>query len=225
MALCTVDDIKSFLNITGTAQDALLQICLDSASQSIRDYLDSAIEQSSYTHFFDGTGLRSIVLRQRPVITVSSVYLDASGYYGQAPGGFPVNTLLVSGVDYVLTYDDAGSSGVSRSGILKRIGTGDLNLYTAFNTLAAGNRGSAWTRGTGTIKVVYTAGWPTVPPSIKLACISLSSLIYTNRSRAGLQVSSESLGSYSYSLSGSGGGAPEMGSVRQLLAAYREIRL
>lgn len=230
MSLCSIDDIKAFLNISDGSSDSLLTMCRDSAERGIKDYLDSNLESATYTHYFDGNGLRDVVLRQRPVTSVTSVHLDQTGYYGQSSDPFPSTTLLEAGRDYALVYDDSGTtSNISRSGLLRRIGPGDSNFYSPFNsnTLSAGTRGATWTRGLGNIKVTYVAGWTTVPPAIKQACINLSSLIYLNRAKAGLQVSSESLGSYSYSLlaGGAGGNAPELASARQLLAAYREVRI
>jgi len=230
MSLCTVSDIRAFLNIQSDDANPVLDICRESAERSIKDYLDSNIESATYTHYFDGTALRDIVLRQRPVTSIVSVYIDQTGYYGQSSDPFPATTLLEAGRDYALVLDDSGTTAnISRSGLLRRIGPGDANFYSPFNsnTLSAGTRGATWMRGLGNVKVTYVAGWPTVPAAIRQACISLASLTYNNRAKAGLQVSSESLGSYSYSLlaGGAGGMSPELMTARQLLAAYREVRI
>ncbi len=225
MALCTLAEVKLPLGIAVSTYDSLLQMCLDTADQSIRDYCKKNFEQTSYTHYYDGHALQDLTLRQRPVISVTSVYLDQKGGYGQGPGAFGASTLLSPGSDYLLVIDDK-TGNYSQSGILRRTNLGSSSSLplTWSGTLSGGSNTAFWPRGSGNIKVVYVAGYATVPAPVKHACAFLAGRLYLGAGKQGQLASSESLGSYSYSLMNDHGGKyPELATMRQLLSPYREV--
>ena len=233
MALSTLAAFKIHLSRTpGAASDDLtLQQMLDAADKAVKTYCGRDFESATYTEFYSGTGRRDLVLRQRPVTSVTSVHLDPDGYYGDGPGAFASTTLLTAGIDYVLIKDD-GTSG--KSGLIRRLGGlasttgGEVGWYPPVGrrgTLAAEYK-PVWPFGDGNIKVVYVAGYAAtaIPLDLVQAVHNLAAFMLLIAKRGGMVPQSESLGSYSYSLAlHSLGTAPELGTSRQLLSRYREL--
>lgn len=230
MALVGIDEFKTWLGITSTSEDAQLQMFLDGASAAVTEYTGMDFTTRTYpTASDDGSGDNGIycgnwhdriILRQGPVTSVTSVHLDGSANFATNPSGaFATATLLVEGTDYVVEWDGClpgTSTKCCRSRFLRKIG-GVWPGITAFTAGAViGQAGMA----RGNIKVVYTAGYSTLPISIKTAILQLATAV-RHDSDKGNQVQSESLGGYSYSLlSGAAGKWPELGSTRQLLAKW-----
>lgn len=223
MALASLYRLKIALGITNSVYDELANNCLDVASTAVKNYLHREIELGTYTHYFDGDGSNVLLLRQRPVVSITSVNSDLAGFYGQNAAGFGVGTSLVAGVDFALKIDDPTGS-KSESGILLRTGTASVTQWSAmfYGTLLAGARGTPWLRGYGNIRVVYVAGYSQVPDPIAQATVQVASEMYLAASRGGHLPSSENLGDYSYSLGSDGEGRPSLTIVKGLLAPYKE---
>ena len=119
-----------------------------------------------FTEFYKGTGNRELLLRQRPVQSVASVYLDHGGYFGEASDAFAAATLLTEGEDFVL---DLNQAGLSASGILYRIG-GD---WPAILSTPGGQLTGIQQSSLGNIKVTYTAGFTRIPWDLQDAVIQL----------------------------------------------------
>lgn len=229
MALCTLADVKIPLNITGSALDTQLQFCLDSADKAIKDYLHRNIESATYTHYFDGPGHMDLLLRERPVTSITSVFIDRTGYYGQGQNAFAANTQLTSGVDYMLVKDSREGDW-SDSGILRRCYGGSASQWGfAFQgTLMTGFRPISWPRGLGNIKVVYVAGYATVPTPLRTACAFYAGYLYRTGEKQGEQFLEERLAEYSYELMNSTANYkkhPELGRMRQMLARYKDVQI
>lgn len=233
MALTTTATVKTLLGITGTAEDSKLDLLVNYADAAIKRYLGRDIESTSYPGaatngrgdggYYSGNGSRWLVLRQRPVTTLTSIYLDATGRWGQNPdGSFASATLLVAGTDYALDYDGyLGSAAASHSGLVQRIG----GVWPQSHWYAAGRLLADPQPAQGNIKVAYTAGFSSVPADIAQAAALLVAF-WRNIEPRGQALQSESLGAYSYSLASAGeGGAGLPKDVRRLLAPYREIRI
>lgn len=70
--LTTLDSVKTFLGITGTTDDDLLNSLIGSASEFVKSYTWRDLEATDYTHFFDWKAEREFILRQYPVNTLTS---------------------------------------------------------------------------------------------------------------------------------------------------------
>lgn len=155
MALTTVALVKARLGIPSgnTAQDALLTDIVAETDAQLKAYLRQNIEQATYTEYYSGTGGNVLILRQRPVQSITSIHVDTDGYYGFGDSPFATADLLVAGVDY--TLDWVSTTAYSLTGFVRRIGAvwpamgQDTNLL---NSVAV--------RGLGNIKVVYVGGYP-----------------------------------------------------------------
>lgn len=220
----TLSTLKALLGVRGVSRDAQYTALLESASAFMEEYCGRKFSKATYTEFYSGTGQKVLALRQRPVWSVTSVRLDHNGFYGTSEDAFDASSLLTSGVDYALDQDLATVSGqpVSRSGILVRLNT----------VWAEGNRTYMPGRVTpvagpafGNIKVVYVAGYETLPYDLQAALVMLVSLFQKNVA-AGQPMMKETIGDYSYEvLSGRylEETHPVFGSLDKILNRYKEV--
>lgn len=202
-----------------------LGVLIDSASALIKRYCKRDLEQATYTEYYSGDGQQDILLLQWPVSSVAHVYFDQNGYWGQGSGAFGAATELTQGTQWALIQED--SSG-SRRGMIRKLGSANSAFIGYYpENFWSGKLGArrlpSWPVGNGNLKIVYTAGYATIPDDLQLACDMMTMFLIRNVP-SGAPLTSESLGAYSYSV-GSGliGSHPELGSVKQLLSPYREM--
>lgn len=218
MALTTAATIKTILGVSDTSLDAVLAVLIPQADEMIKGYLGREIEQATYTEYYSGTGSQALILNQTPVQSITSVNEDSGGYFGDGTDAFPVASLLVEGTDYVLRKDDATNTEVSKSGILYRIGKAWPRPYSRLR----GQLASAPGLGLGNIKVVYVAGWATVPADIQFAANKLVTSMLQSRSLQG-PLESESIEDYSYTIMGAEDQSKMLDSVKGSLSRYKKV--
>ena len=220
MTWTTKTTIKTLQGISDSSLDSVIDLLISQAEELVKGYLQREIEQASYTEYYSGTGTPVLVLNQSPVQSVTSVYIDPKGYYGDGTDAFPESSLLVSGTDYVLRKNNASATEVSDSGILYRLGT-DWNRP---QKTQRGQLASSPGIGKGNIKVAYIAGWETVPADIQFATNRLVTAMLESRNHAG-RIHSESIEDFSYTLSGSENEASLLDSTKGSLSRYRKVVL
>jgi len=218
MALTTAATIKTLMGVSDTSLDDVLAVLIPQADEMIKGYLQREIEQATYTEYYSGSGNQVIVLNQTPVQSITSVSEDSDGYFGDGTDAFPAASLLVEGTDYVLRKDDATATEVSKSGILYRIGKAWPRPYSRLR----GQLASAPGLGLGNIKVVYVAGWATVPADIQFAANKLVTSMLQSRSLQG-PLESESIEDYSYTIAGAEDQSKMLDSVKGSLSRYKRI--
>lgn len=240
MALANISEIKTLLGITGTTEDAKLTVMVAAASASIQNYCGRNFESTVYgtgntsaysaggdSGYYSGDNSRDLILRQRPVTTVTSVYQDETGRFGDNPdGAFASSTLLVAGTDYVLMWDGqlpSVSTRCSYSGILRKL----TGVWPASWKYSAGTINPQIMNSTGNIKVTYTAGYTTVPADISYAVALVVAQMRRTAPFGGESLTSEHFESYGYTLGGGKGGSQssviKLGEVASILNRYREI--
>lgn len=233
MALLSYTDFKILADISGTAEDAKLALLEPMVDSAVKDFLDRDIEVTTYpgaatsgqgdSGYYSGNGSRYLTVRQYPIRTVTTIHEDASGRWGQNPdGSFATANLLVAGTDYAVRWDGShGAAPASFCGIIERIGGHWTETrWRTRGTLLANEQQSQ-----GTIKIAYSGGYTTIPPAIKEAAYLLMAH-YRRIADKGGNVTSESLGSYSYALGGAAGkvsGLPA--EVVRLLLKYKRVSL
>jgi uncharacterized phiE125 gp8 family phage protein len=74
--LCTRDNVKSYLGLSGTAYDAVIDLLIPAASEAIEKFCGRRFGQASYTEYRDGEAADRVVLRERPVTLVTAVWDD-----------------------------------------------------------------------------------------------------------------------------------------------------
>ena len=168
MAILSTTQARGFLGkrslISDDDSDQLADL-IPIAQSLVERHIGYRIEQASYTDFYprvdaDGSiplsspqldsnaagkvffreGVGSVlVLDNLPVRSITSIYEDSNGYFGQVSGAFDASTLLVAGEDYFLITE---RTGFSQSGQVVR-------------------RSGSWSRSPGSIKATYSAGYTT----------------------------------------------------------------
>lgn len=252
--LCAAANVKLILGIASgdTSQDALLELLIDAATSAINDYVGYPLlepDADPQAEYYSGNGYPELVLRRRPVQSVTSVYVDGKAAWGQGTDPFPAATLLTAGTDYALVRDEQAGNSKSMAGLLRRLNSATgvgwpsgflMGGTQSGRTLANWGRGRAvWPVGEGNIKITYTAGYISltsttfpVPPSVQQAAANLAIWLKKNAPNGGIPVASESLGKYSVSFAAAASAAGnalaaagEFGSTRQLLSRYRDMAL
>ncbi len=207
------------------------QLALQTGASSWTAVSYTGVTSTSFTGCSGGTGTLATGYQVgNPV-----VWLDMQGYGGQAPNSFAqpstgTGAQLIFGQQYMVLPGQGGQT--SGAGVLRRVGVGGGNFgqggwwssygsgyASGVNKLAA-SRLPYWPIGSGNIKVAYSSGHYPVPFDLQNACEMLvAQLVRINPTGANL--SSESLGGYSYSVL-VGGENPELGEIRRTLASYRD---
>jgi hypothetical protein len=180
----------------------------------------TGLTATSFTGCSGGTGN----LFTGGTVGMPAVFWDPNGQYGFAPNAFAPNTQLVLGNQYAPTLDSGGVK--SNRGTLRRIaggtGAGFIGFYPEnfYSGKLGAYRMPVWPQGFGTFKAAYTAGYYPVPADLEYA-VSMLAAQMVRIMPNGANMSSESLGGYSYSVLNKSED-PELGEVRRTLARYRE---
>lgn len=193
----------------------------------------TAASGTQFTGCSGGTGTLSSTAGQNQVGS-PVVWVDFNGFGGTGPGTngnppFPDASIIGQGLSWMPRLDDPTLGRVSRQGVLQRIGgPGGIGwvgypVYGGYGSQGklSAYRNPCWSRGQGNIKVTYAAGYADVPDELTYAATALVAGMIRNQPK-GMDLQSESLGAYSYSVL-SGSQQPEIASVRQILSRYREI--
>lgn len=216
MALTSVAALKTHLGVSSTTEDAFLGQLLPAVESAFAKFTDRVLEKTTYTEYYSGRGTPVILLREYPVISVTSVHLDTGGYYGSVTDSFGAETLLVSGTDYALVKD--GRAGSAETGRLLRIG----NVWPVRYDVRPGLLSYATKPCPGCIKVVYLAGYNPIPLDVQLAIWQVCAQLRAGR-EYGRPYSAEHYEEYSYSLEAQAASAWKVGEPAQIIARYRRI--
>lgn len=151
-ALVTLDEAKNYLLEDPTAdidrtEDLIIRL-INGASVSAETYMNRKILSRSYTEDQDGSGTDTMQLKQYPIVSISSVCAD----YDRL---FP-SSLNIALTDIVIYHEE---------GKIVRAPSG-LNIYIDEETGKI-LKYSTFPRGKKNIRVVYSAGYATVPHDIK----------------------------------------------------------
>lgn len=98
--LTTLANVKQWINVGGSADDALLTRLVTAVSNFIQTWLNRQLNQAVYVETYDGPGGNRLMLSNYPVTAVASVTVD-----GQA---IPVSTIGASGISSGFTFDQYG---------------------------------------------------------------------------------------------------------------------
>jgi hypothetical protein len=160
----------------GTAYDATVTALIPQVQAEMERYCGcDSFDSATYTdQAYDGTGTKSLYLRNWPVTTLTSVKtLDGAG----------TSTTLAS-TEYRAAVGD------NSNGRLTRLS--GSSSYWPDNTPALSN-GPCWPVGSENILVTYTAGYSTIPGDLKLAAFCLLDTRLQERGIS-IEVASEGMG-------------------------------
>lgn len=167
--LCALADVKSYLGITSTTQDALITTLIGNASAFIERFCGRIFEQATYTETRNGNNASAIFCRQTPIISVTSVTIDGIAV-PEAPDA----------TSYGFVYDDH---------IVYLRGDAPMRLPGV-----PSSRGypRSFCRGVQNVVLVYEAGYATIPADLNQACVELIASKLAKRER--IDKKSETLG-------------------------------
>jgi len=160
-----------------------------------------------------------------------ALWSDSAGFYGDATDSFSDSRQHLNlGIDFALRRDDEDGT-ACKSGVIVRLaggstaGQGIADWYwgggTRKGTLTA-RMPPVWPKGYGNLKIVYAAGYATIPDDLALAVDQLAVWSWRTAPQGGMAVTSEGYEGYSYSLSQLTSD-PALGTTRQILTRYREL--
>jgi hypothetical protein len=165
-----LNDVKAYINpVLGTADDALLQTLLTAASIWIAKYLNRNLNAQTYSEARDGTGTSSMRLLNWPVASVTQVTVDGSKVkpaQNQTDSGYVFNaaTGIISLRPGIFGLGEYFSRGFQNVGFVYVAGYNTPGMYALGATVP---------------------GAPDLPPSLQMAAMQLSALLYRQRDRVG----------------------------------------
>lgn len=191
-------DVKTWLGIGYSSEDDFLDQAIAGVESAIRSHTGRYLSEQTLTEYYNGHGGEFLVLRQRPLTAVpTSVHVHSTGYGGHGDSAFPASTEWVNGSDYFPESTDADEH---NSGMLVAVH-------------------GVWPTGKRNIKVVYTAGYSTIPDDLKQATYQLIAAVRNGR-REGVIKGGETLGRYAYQLLAGGSAQSGVVTARNILAGY-----
>lgn len=210
MALATLAEVKAILGIASQSAvaDAQMEALLPAAESMILAYLDRQIEAADYTEYVNGTGIQTLLVRQYPIISIASIHMDRKREWG-------ADTL----VDPDTYYFAPGGA----YGQITRLSSGFWHdRWVQYQTDLTPQE----VPGQGNIKIVYRAGYETVPPVI-VAAVAFLVRTMVSASAQGAMMNSEGHDGYNYSLgpTSSGNAWSLDPTVANMLKPYRRLGL
>lgn len=76
-ALTTVAGVKTYMGVTGSGSDTLIETLVNNVSDQIERWCDRTFVASSYTEFIDARGTRTLAVANPPIATVDLVAFGA----------------------------------------------------------------------------------------------------------------------------------------------------
>lgn len=216
------------------------QALIDAAETLLLSYIGRPLISAERTEYYSAVpGQKMVRLRIWPCASVNTVHIDPQFEFGQNTS-VTDPLLLVKGQDYALVWNTTGDAS---QGLLEYFGlanggygwTGPYTPLTGYGLSPAARCANfGWPVGQGNIKVVYTAGFTTIPEDFKIAVAYQARWLQLNGGNAGSYMDSETLGQNSYTrgkfdtlpgmkVAGAVGIIQPM--VAQMVAKYRDIPL
>jgi len=97
--LVTLAQVKEYLGVSGSDDDALLTRLITSESQRINTYCDRHFRNKTYVEFYNGTGQRRLRLRNFPVTSVHHLAIGSKL-------AFTVNSTIATDIRVVVEVQD-----------------------------------------------------------------------------------------------------------------------
>lgn len=92
-ALVTLDDVKSFLGITGATQDTLLTLLINMVTEQIETRTNRRFKDTTYTQeLYSGIGVKTLVLKNFPITSTTVFKLEKNNAYNNTSDWEEVNS-------------------------------------------------------------------------------------------------------------------------------------
>lgn len=189
MAIATTAEYKTYAGISGTAQDAQLNVLLPAIQADIEQYTGRLFDTATFTEYLDGTGTAELMVKNPPIASITSIKIFRT--VNDTP-------TAVDSTLYTFNGDDSGIIKYQPSSFARRA------PYTFRDTDGAVfTTEPNWPEGFRNIQVVYVGGYgsspaaATMPLDLKLNFYKMVS-IELEQIGKDITLTSEDLGSYRY---------------------------
>ncbi len=142
--LVALADLKTFLGVTTTPLDVKLAAVKADIEAAVKNFCgrDLLVPSTPYTEYYDGDGSQQLIVNQRPVISVASIYVDPSCLFES--GSLVPNLNSGSPAELISSQ--------------RKLNSGIIELFSY-----------AFYRGRRSVKITYSAGYSTVPSDLQRA--------------------------------------------------------
>lgn len=79
--LLTLDDYKSYVQISGDSLDDALQVLADATEDIVQGYLRKSLKKTTFTELVNGSGRDTIILENYPILSVDKIERFVDGSY------------------------------------------------------------------------------------------------------------------------------------------------
>lgn len=80
--MLALTELKTYLNVTDSSKDTLLQSCIDAAIRELEDFCNRRLTEGSYIEYADGNNKTELYLRNTPINSITSIeYFDEYDTY------------------------------------------------------------------------------------------------------------------------------------------------
>lgn len=196
--LFSLDDYKTRFRVTGTAQDALIDVLRRSASAAIERVCNRVLEDdgTEVTEYHDGNLLPYLMVKRPPITSVTGIWIDPSRAFS--------TSTLVDPTGYFIT--DEGNP--MHAGVVEL-------MPDWLSSLAGWSADPSFGDGRQSVKITYRGGFTDIPADLREAAMLWA--FHMRSHNPG--VTSETIGSYSASYEQSSRGAVPR-EVQQLLVPF-----
>lgn len=77
IALVSLAEAKEYLKVTSAGDDAIISHLINAVSVWVQGYLKRDLVSQSRVEYYSGDGSNELILRCRPLISISSLYIDS----------------------------------------------------------------------------------------------------------------------------------------------------
>ena len=163
--LCTLEDLKTHLEIEGSDQDAFLSNLVLRATSFIETYCNRQLASREFTEHYSGDGTNSIMLPNTPITAITQIKDDKSGQ---------------ADFDYDDTDENDAFSYESWGKLL--LTNGDV-FHEPSSTYPLRN-----------YKIIYTGGYATAPEDLRQVCVELAAAKFYLKDKQRQGIASKSVG-------------------------------
>jgi len=115
-ALTTVDDAKTWLDVSGTDYDSLLELLINQSTDYMEHYCNRRFTETAYSsEEYDGSGTKELLLEQWPVNSGETFTLQRNRAYDNTDDWDTIDA-----DDYWVDYDNGIITGNTMGDFLKR---------------------------------------------------------------------------------------------------------
>ena len=208
-ALVSLDNTKTFLNVSNNTQDEKIKMLINMATDYIESQTGRRFTSTVHTNeTFDGTGTRQLNLKSFPLVSFTKLEINNTAN----------NSDSWTTIDSDNYWVDLETGIVTKTSSFTDFSdTGDEEVLSD----------TPFQRGKSKYRSTYTSGYSIVPYDLQFATMTIVGQLMASSAGGGGSIKSESLGDHSVTyqditeINGGGNG----GILEDVLSKYRDIPL